>query len=144
MIYEIKDTEIPALAKIKISAFNGQPWYDHWTLERAEESLWSAFSSPNFWGLYVVKEHVIVGYILGEKSIFMNEDVFHINELCIQTDFQRQGLGQLLLDALKLKLQREGVASLSLMTGQNPSIQGFYKRNGFKIQTDVVMMETKI
>lgn len=143
-IQPITKNEIEILAVIKAAAFNASPWNDNWSIENAEISMKQDFSCPGFYGVYMESEGEIIGYVQGQKRLFMDKLTFHIDELCIHPEHQRKGFGAALLSYLKKELAAQDVSEISLMTGQNASIHRFYQQAGFQLETDVVIMNMEL
>ncbi len=55
---------------------------------------------------------------------------FHID---IDNDYQRQGLGSLLISALKAHLRKKNINGMMMVCGEdNENAKSFYRKNGFK------------
>ena len=61
-----------------------------------------------------------------------------IDELCIRTDRQRQGLGSYFLEELQRQLQSMGIEQIFLQTDRDVPAYRFYLKNGFLELSDLV------
>ncbi len=86
--------------------------------------------------LYVAKyKNRVIGMISMQRlvSTAMGENVGLIEDLIVNTDFRRRGVGRLLLQSVIHKSEHLGYARLSLgADGRNHTAIGFYRAFGFE------------
>lgn len=77
------------------------------------------------------------GRIKGFCYCERHDDALYLAEISTHPDFQRQGVGALLLTEVKRKGQALGVSQITLTTYQNVAWNGpWYRRHGFEIIVD--------
>ena len=97
---------------------------ERWSLHAYAEEL-KVFGS---YGLVAVKDGQVVGFV--STRILFGE--CSINNLVVAPQMRRQGIGTLLIDALKREVLRRGGHSITLeVRGSNHTAQYFYWCQGF-------------
>lgn len=128
--YESKD--LRECISLFINVFNNEPWNDKWTSEKAEQYLVDYIKTPGFSGFIAVEGMIMKGFIFGFRKRWWNGDEFFINEMCVQIDDQRSGVGSKLIHFLEIHLKSEGIESITLLTNRGIPAEKFYVKNGFK------------
>lgn len=77
--------------------FNAPPWNDGWTALAATERLESFAAMPTFRGLSMFRNEQAIGIAIGWGERWVNGWIFHLKEMCVRADYQRQGVGQRLM-----------------------------------------------
>ena len=104
--------------------YKGEPWY-YWTLS-------NLFSETC---LVAEKDDSLIGFVAAYKDQITNKEVF-IEDMLIDHDFRRKGLGTIMLSEL---IQRAQVSKCKSVWGtidpQNSVSLSFFKVNGFENKT---------
>jgi ribosomal protein S18 acetylase RimI-like enzyme len=79
-----------------------------------------------------IKEEKPVALVLGWGERWVEGWVFHVKEMCICNDLQRQGLGTQLLSILEEQLATDGYTATYLQTGELAPARFFYEKLGYK------------
>lgn len=140
MIKVINETMLEEMAELFIDVFNREPWNDKWDKRTAEKRLLDFMHTPGFYGLACYEEEKMIGLILGCSEQYYDGVSFQIIEFCIAHTKQRQGNGKMLLNQLLLDLKEKGIENICLFTLHDPSTEGFYEKNGFKVNKHMIMM----
>lgn len=140
MIKEIKREDLKEMVNIYIDAFNNEPWNDKWTVETATERLTNMISDSGFYGIKIIKENIMCGFILGHEEIFYDGKMFNIKEFCTSRKVQGTGCGKELLLELEKRVKAKGVKEIILMTTSDDKAEGFYVRRGYETSKGLVMM----
>jgi aminoglycoside 6'-N-acetyltransferase I len=115
-----------------MKVFNAAPWNDGWTQHAATERLESFAKYPEFFGLSVCSDGVVVGFGLGWAERWVNDWQYHLYEMCISPEFQGQGHGRALLAELEKQSKAKGRVAIFLQTGANVPARKFYEACGFR------------
>lgn len=115
-----------------VEVFNGEPWNDAWSSEKAGQYLSDFIHTPGFKGVVAEQEETIEGFIIGSNRKWWQGDEFFIHEMCVRSGLQRSGIGSGLMEYLEQALLSEGVRHLALLTDRGVPAEFFYKKNGFK------------
>lgn len=92
-------------------------------------------------GISTRTQHKIVGTILYHEveeaegpPWFHRADIAWFSQLAVDTDYQGQGIGQMLLDVVEQRARRDGAAELALsMAEPDTDLMNFYVRRGYRI-----------
>ncbi|WP_433946724.1 GNAT family N-acetyltransferase [Paenibacillus sp. SN-8-1] len=114
-----------------ISVFNQEPWNDEWSREYAEQYLNDYIKASGFRGYIAEDEAGIKGFIVGVRKRWWSGDEFFINEMCVETNCQRSGIGSQLINYVQENMKSEGIARITLLTNRGIAAEHFYKKNGF-------------
>ena len=110
---------IASFARLYQSVFNGPPWHDGWSEEGVLERLTSFAQYPKFCGLGCLIDENPVALALGWGERWVGGWHFHIKELYVASEVQRQKVGTKLLSAFELELSRQGYKRVFLETGES-------------------------
>ena len=125
------------------SVFNSPPWNDGWSEQAAVERLTAFAEFPQFRGLGLMMEGKPVALILGWGERWVEGWVFHVKEMCIRNDLQRQGLGTQLLSTLEEQLTTDGYTATYLQTGDSAPARFFYENLAYK-NSSLVSLSKKL
>lgn len=128
-------------SKIYPSIFNREPWSESWTEDVAYTRLKEVYDTPNFFGIAYIKNEVIIGGILGNIEHWDIGKKYILKEFFIDTRCQGNGVGSRMLGALEERLSELSVRTIELNTLRGKSTEGFYCKNGYKTDKDMIVME---
>jgi len=134
------EKKLAECAKLYVRASNGEPWNDQWTEETAFNRLLDFFNSPGYLGLYAEEGSGILGALVGNAEQFYSGSYFYLKEMFVLPEHQRKGIGTGLLNELKRILDERGIRSIQLFTSKKLFPFSFYKKHGFEIVKNMVMM----
>jgi aminoglycoside 6'-N-acetyltransferase I len=136
--YEDKDQE--QCARVMLEAYNGPPWNDHWTPEKAKRFLKEFVDSPRFFGFTLWEDDAIIGAAFCREKTWWNNDEIFVEEFFIAPQYQRQGYGKQLLQAIEAYIREHALAGFTLLTNRHMPALGFYLKNDFVQAEHVVYM----
>jgi ribosomal protein S18 acetylase RimI-like enzyme len=132
--------DLDALTELFVTCFNEPPWNDGWTLVAARERVEAMLSGLHFRGAIALADGLAIGMILGQKERWVDAFHFNLQEMCVRSDRQRQGIGRTLLQHVTDQLRSEGTTKIYLITGPNTGAEAFYSSLGYyRMQSRVVM-----
>lgn len=126
-----------------MEVFNGEPWNDEWTFEKAQKYLMDFSQTPGFLGILAMENEELFGFIFGVHRTWWSGDEFYIHEMCVDTRHQNKGIGKALLDFLDESLGDE-ISNIALLTDRGIPAETFYKRNGFEEIERLVFLSKNI
>ncbi len=139
-IESFNESHLDECAHLIVSTFNAGPWNDRWTLDRAKKSLTWTLEVPGFVGLVSLDDEVM-GFATGYREPDDVCDVFYLNALCVRPDKQGRGVGSRLLEHLKEHVEKSGINTIYLITHKGTPAESFYKKNGYRVsEEDIVMI----
>lgn len=74
----------------------------------------------------------LVGFVLGRIEVYLDEEHFFLQEMCVVPELQRRGVGTLMLRHLHQRLEVEGCKQVYLLTARESSAERFYVQNGYR------------
>lgn len=124
-----------------IDTFSRDPWKDKYDSREQVRNLFTNHMKNNYFLGYIgLTDNKVIALSLGMKKPWINGMEYYINEFCIGYDFQGKGIGSLFLKDIEELLSNEGVDGMILNTEREFPSCVFYKKNGFKILGDLVVM----
>lgn len=122
--------QLDAGAEIFRAVFNGPPWNDDWSFETARKRLSDILRTPGFQG-WAATEDGLVGFLIGNLEQRCQRLSYCLQEMCVRSGLQRQGIGTRLLDQAKSELAALGTEDLYLLTMAGGPAADFYAKNNF-------------
>jgi aminoglycoside 6'-N-acetyltransferase I len=138
-IEPIKEDHIGECAQLLVSTFNAEPWNDNWTLDTAKEELSWTMGVPGFVGLVSLTDEVMA-FATGYREPDDEREIFYLKTFCVRPDVQGTGVGSRLLGHLKEHLGKNGVNTIYLITHKGTPAEGFYKKNGYTVNSEDIVM----
>jgi aminoglycoside 6'-N-acetyltransferase I len=126
-----------------MQAYNGEPWNDKWTVEKALEKLQCFYDSPKFHGFYLTQNGQVVGACFGNIEPYFEGDYFYLKEMFIAPLDQRKGFGNMLITDLKKFLTSIDINTIILFTSDKGAPFDFYIKNKFEKLDGMCMMTAK-
>ena len=139
----INDKE--AVKALFTGVFTGEPWNDDWSdskqLDLYIEDLCGQDYSLTF-GLYDGCE--LIGLSMGYIKHWYSGTEYVINELCIKTNRQGSGSGTFFLTEIEKAVKEMGIKQVFLLTDRSVPAYGFYKKNGYVEESNIVPLSKYI
>ncbi len=136
---EIGTNELEDIRQLFVSVFTTEPWNDDWSDEKQLQLYLNdlvAQSNSLTFGLY--EDEQLIGLSMGRIKHWYSGTEYCIDEFCIRTDKQSNGLGTFFLSQIEAAVKAKGMRYLFLQTETDVPAYGFYLKNGFKaLETNV-------
>lgn len=140
-IKPIKSIDIlETCAGILVEAYNAEPWNDAWTQEIALEKLSIFYHTPQFIGWTASINGEVVGSCVGNIEPYFTGNYYYLKDMFVKPSFQKRGVGNLLMDAIKKHLDTINVNMIILFTGNQHFPFRFYQKSGFSEMDGMRMM----
>jgi len=143
LVREIKNEDLESCAALYSRVFSGAPWSEKWSKEKAHERISHFFNSKGFVGLLSENKN-ITGFVLGNTEPFVDGSWFYLREMCVDANYQGQGVGSTLLNELKEKLVIRAIRNIYLATEREIPAASFYEKNGFSQENKMVFYYKKL
>ena len=147
MEFELKKlapVDRPQMKSFFYNVFTRPPWNDDWSND-AQLSAYLADLTDNqnslAFGFFRGQE--MVGLSMGSIRHWYTGTQYMIDELCVRTDLQGQGIGTAFLQAMETAIRPMGIVSIFLLTDRNMPAFTFYRKNGFTVNEGNVAL-TKV
>ena len=124
--------EIELIKELFISVFTIEPWNDDWSNQEQLDLYMSDLvgqSNSLTYGLF--EDEKLIGVSMGHIRHWFSGTEYYIDELCIRTDKQGQGIGTYFLNEIEKGIKEIGLVHIFLLTENNVPAYGFYQKNGF-------------
>lgn len=127
------------ITRLFTSVFTREPWNDDWSdkeqLRLYIHDLTGQENSLTF-GLY--EDGELVGLSMGRVKHWYTGTEYCVDELCVRTDRQGQGLGAMLVERIEDACMELGLTHIFLLTESDVPAFGFYKRQGsYQLENNV-------
>jgi len=124
--------EIEVIKGLFTGVFTIEPWNDDWSNKEQLDLYLSDLVGQNnslTYGLF--EDEKLIGVSMGHIRHWYSGTEYYIDELCIQTDKQGNGIGTYLLNEIEKGIKEVGLVQIFLQTESNVPAYGFYQKNGF-------------
>lgn len=132
ILKELREEYFEEIKTFFKNVFTNEPWNDDWSddeqLSYYIEDIAGCFNSINY-GLF--EDDEMIGLSIGNKRHWWSGTEYIINEFCIKTNLQGQGIGTKFLKEIEADIVKKGMKQIFLQTERNVPAYEFYKRNGF-------------
>lgn len=132
------------ILELYVKSFRMEPWNEEWTLDMAYMRINDYLQNPMAIGYEARQDGIIVGFLMGYMTSYLGVKEFHIQDFVISVDFSRMGLGSKMLSLVQQDVERRGVEAINLLTLRDPRTEGFYNKNGYGINSNLVFMNKSI
>lgn len=140
-----KKTDLIKVTELFYKVFTSEPWNDGWkSTDRVKEYLENIIYTPKFLGFVAIREDKIIGFILGNITVWYTGNNFYLSEMCVDNTLQRSGAGTKLMNHLCESLKEKGVNQIDLLTSRDMFCYDFYKKNDFKLIDDIKLLIKKV
>ena len=133
---EIKELTIIDIEMIKSfykGVFMREPWNDDWSdEEQLRLYIVDLIGNPNSLAYGLFESGELVGIALGNIKHWYTGTQLFVDEFCVKTERQGQGLGTKFLSLMENSLKEKGITTIFLMTGKQMPAFDFYRKNGFE------------
>ncbi len=132
---EIKELTIKDREMIKTfykDVFMREPWNDDWNDEnQLHLYITDIIGNRNSLAYGLFENNELLGLALGNIKHWYTGTEFFVEEFCVKTELQGQGLGTEFLRLLEAELKVRDIKTIFLMTGKEMPAFEFYRKNGF-------------
>jgi len=118
-------------AQLFMNHYNQSQTTDTFTKERACAYLQEHIFKPRFVGFLLLKKDVLIGFAFTHLRTWSATDDLHIDELIMDNDYQRKGLGTKLLTFIESYAKNFKLSGITVSTNAAPLTQ-FFQKSDFK------------
>lgn len=133
---EIKELTIEKIDIIKSffkDVFMREPWNDDWSDDaQLHQYITDIIGNRNSLAFGLFEGEQLLGLALGNIKHWYTGTEFFVEEFCVKTEMQGQGLGTEFLRLLEVELRAREIKTIFLMTGKEMLAFEFYRKNGFE------------
>ncbi len=93
-VRKMKVGDIEKCAEILCAVYNNELWMCRWDKKTAVEYLTDFFEYKKFVGYIAEEDGKILGGIFAHEKVWWNNSEVYVEEMFVNTDRQRMGIGQ--------------------------------------------------
>ena len=113
--------------------FTKEPWNDDWSNEeQLENYIVDLIGNNNSLTLAYFNDDMLVALSMGHIKHWYAATEYYIDELCVKTQLQGQGIGGKFIKAIEEYLMKHDIKAIFLLTEKDVPAYDFYKKNGFE------------
>lgn len=136
---KLDESAISIIKELFVGVFSNEPWNDDWSDEKQLhlyiQDLIGQSNSLTF-GLFEGTK--LIGISMGHIKHWYSGTEYYIDELCIDTAKQGQGIGTFFMNSIEKACRELELTHIFLLTEDNVPAFEFYKKNGFyKLENNV-------
>jgi len=143
-IEQIRAEYLPSISQLFVDVFSNPPWDEYWELDWAYERLDWIYRSQGFRGYLAQDSDRPVGAIMGHFVPFQGKKGFQIIEFLVEAEYQKQGIGSMLLARLESDLRQESYDFVSLLTAKDSSAESFYLKRSYQRDSKIVLLNKEL
>ena len=68
--------------------FNGEPWGEAWSSDKASTYLQDLFATPRSAGVVAEADSCVIGFVLGRAEQRDQNVQFYLSEMCVLAEYQ--------------------------------------------------------
>lgn len=112
--------------------FTKEPWNDDWSNEeQLENYIVDLIGNNNSLTLAYFDGDKIAALAMGHIRHWYSATEYYIDELCVKTRLQGQGIGGKFINAIEKYLISHDIKAIFLLTDKDVPAYRFYKKHGF-------------
>lgn len=113
--------------------FTKEPWNDDWSNEeQLENYIVDLIGNRNSLTLGYFDGDKLVALSMGHVKHWYCATEYYIDELCVKTQLQGQGIGRKFINAIEEYLKEHDIKAIFLLTQKDVPAYDFYKKHGFE------------
>ncbi|NJE75132.1 GNAT family N-acetyltransferase [Pseudoflavonifractor sp. SW1122] len=140
---KLTQNDIQEVSKIYVAAYETGIWNESWTYDMAQQRIFEMLSSPQYIGYVAITNGDIIGCIICEILTWHIGKQMEVKEIFVLPRYQKMGVGEKLINGVKIAAQEMGVTEVFLWTKSGQSLMKFYSDMGFQVNHEVVQFINK-
>lgn len=138
------EAHLDSAVALFVEVFAAEPWNEVWSRPSAQRRLGDLVRSPGFMGVAALRGGELVGFALGRLEAYREEEHYHLQEMCVSTQCQRQGVGTKIVAYLQERLEERGCKQIYLLTMRESAPEAFYLQCDFSPSRHTAVMVKKL
>jgi len=134
--------DIPKIGDLIKEEFNKPPYLDGWTDNSVKRTLENYFKIG--YGFIAFAKGEIIGAVIIRDDPYAKGLYLAIEELVVKKEFQKQGIGKGLIEAVEKVAKSKKAHSVYLYTHRKSGAFKFYKKLGYKESKNMATLGKKL
>lgn len=140
---KIDEAAAKKCAEIYIKTYSEAPWNEEYSVADVESYITDFLNSDTKCAYALVVGENIIGVALGLIIPSIGSRYFRLEDICIDSEYQRMGYGRKFIELMTNSLRLEGCDSILLGTQRGYPSHKFYLKNEFR-EIDSVLLYREI
>ncbi|ADZ84309.1 GNAT family N-acetyltransferase [Cellulosilyticum lentocellum] len=140
-IVKLEKDKLDACVDLFIETFSKAPWNDVYESRNQVVTFFENHMDNNYFVGYVgIIDDEVVALSVGMKKPWINGMEYYIDEFCVSTKWQGQGIGSVFISLIEADIKAQGMNGMMLNTEKNYPSRTFYEKNGFSVIEDLIIL----
>lgn len=140
-IVKLEKDKLDACVDLFIETFSKAPWNDVYESRNQVVTFFENHMDNNYFVGYVgIIDDDVVALSVGMKKPWINGMEYYIDEFCVSTKWQGQGIGSVFISLIEADIKAQGMNGMMLNTEKNYPSRTFYEKNGFSVIEDLIIL----
>lgn len=140
-IVKLEKDKLDACVDLFIETFSKAPWNDVYESRNQVVTFFENHMDNNYFVGYVgIIDDEVVALSVGMKKPWINGMEYYIDEFCVNTKWQGQGIGSVFISLIEADIKAQGMNGMMLNTEKNYPSRTFYEKNGFSVIEDLIIL----
>lgn len=140
-IVKLEKDKLDACVDLFIETFSKAPWNDVYESRNQVVTFFENHMDNNYFVGYVgIIDDEVVALSVGMKKPWINGMEYYIDEFCVSTKWQGQGIGSVFISLIEADIKVQGMNGMMLNTEKNYPSRTFYEKNGFSVIEDLIIL----
>lgn len=144
-LLELSPADIESIQDLFLSVFAREPWNDDWSDGvQLRRYLIDLTGNPNSLTFAWAEGGELIALAMGHVKHWYRGTEYLIDEFCVRTERQGEGVGTRFLAQIEAYLRERGIRAIFLLTDRDVPAYAFYRRRGFEEQTTTVAFAKRV
>lgn len=140
-VKKLEEYMIDECVELYMDTFSKEPWNDEYeSREQVVDFFNNHIKNNYFLGYVAIMDEKIIALSIGMKKPWIKGMEYYIDEFCVSSLMQGQGVGSQFLREIEKITEVQGICGMILNTEKGYTSYNFYKKNGFKSINDLIVL----
>lgn len=130
------------IAELMKREFSKPPFKERVTINTIIKSLNYYYKIGEIY--IAICEKKIVGVVVFKVEQFWEGPVMIIEDLAVEEDFKKHGIGRELMDFVEKYAKRKNIKAITFLTHKKSKVLNFYKKLGYKVDKNIITLGKKL
>lgn len=140
-LIRLEEDRLDQCVDLFIQTFSQEPWNDVYKSREQVTTFFENHLKNNYFIGYIgIIDTQVIALSIGMMKPWINGMEYYIDEFCIATKLQGQGIGSKFLKLIEVDIKLQGMNGIILNTERSYPSKTFYEKNGFQALEDLVIL----
>lgn len=132
MYREFTEEDVEEGVRLYQKVFKSEPWFDNDSDDEVMQYLCNFVKLESFVGYAAFVDNRMIALSIGFVKPYMKGFEYYLDQFCVDSDLQRQGIGSKFTEYIKRSLSEKNIHHIFLLTSKSFPSYSFYKKNDFE------------